>query len=171
MSDEKITTRSDRRIVSDDWRFRARVLSGYDGDTIKATLRLGMRQTCGEEVDPIEVRFYGIDTPEMNDKDPAIRAKAVRARDFMAERLKPGDPNAPYVLLYTYKSGEKALFDGRGRLLADVYYQKGVKETKVGRKVVREIEWGFLNDELVVARLAKRIKDKRAEWTSEDATE
>lgn len=171
MADEKLITRSDQRIFSDDWRFRARVLSGYDGDTIKCVLLLGVRQTCGEEKDPVEIRFYGIDTPEMNDKDPAIRAKAVRARDFMAQRLKPGDQNAPYVMLYTYKSGEKALFDGRGRLLADVYYQKGVKETKVGRKVVREIEWGFLNDELVAARLAKRIKDKRAEWTAEDASE
>lgn len=171
MADEKLTTRSDQRIISDDWRFRARVLSGYDGDTIKAVLLLGMRQTSGEQSDPIEVRLYGIDTPEMNDKDPSIRAKAVRARDFMAERLKPGDPKAPHVVLYTYKAGEKTLFDNYGRLLADVYYQKATKDTKVGRKIVREVEWGFLNDELVTARLAKRIKDKRAEWTAEDASE
>lgn len=170
MSD-RIVTKSNERIITDDWRFRARVLSGYDGDTIKVKLLLGVRQLCGDVDDPIEIRFYGIDTPEMNDKNPAIRAKAVRARDFMVERLKPGNPLAPYVLLYTYKSGEKTLFDNHGRLLADVYYQKNVKETKVGRKIVREIEWGFLNDELVAARLAKRVKDKRANWTAEDASE
>lgn len=170
MADE-IVTRSDQRIVTDDWRFRARVVSGYDGDTIKCLLLLGMRQTSGEQADPIEIRLYGIDTPELNDKDPAIRAKAIRARDFMAERLRPGSQLSPYVLLYTYKAGEKTLFDNHGRLLADVYYQKSVRETKSGRKVVREVEWGFLNDELVAARLAKRIKDKRAVWTAADADE
>jgi endonuclease YncB( thermonuclease family) len=175
MSDS-IITRSDQRVITDDWRSRATVVAGYDGDTFKAVLDLGMRSASGTSKDPIPIRFNGIDTPEMNDPSPAIRAKAVRARDFVAERLKPGDPKAPYVLLYTFKTsentdGEKTLFDGRGRLLADVYYQKAVRDKKVGRKIVREIEWGFLNDELVAARLAKRIKDKRAEWTEADASE
>lgn len=162
---------TEARILSDEWRFRARILSNHDGDTLDAVILLGCRQVFGEPSDPVKIRFYGIDTPEMNDKDPAIRAKAVRARAYVAERLKTGDSKAPHVMLYTYKAGEKTLFDNYGRLLADVYYQKGVKETKVGRKIVREVEWGFLNDELVTARLAKRIKDKRAEWTPEDASE
>lgn len=175
MASDKIITRSDQRVVTSDWRFRATVVAGYDGDTFKAVLDLGVRSAAGTTNDPIPVRFYGIDTPEMDDPSPAIRAKAVRARDFVAERIKTG-VMAPYVLLFTFAShentnGEKVLFDRNGRLLADVYYQKAVKDKKVGRKIVREIEWGFLNDELVAARLAKRIKDKRAEWTEADAAE
>jgi len=28
-------------------------------------------------------RFYGVDTPEMNDPDPAVRERAVRSKEFV----------------------------------------------------------------------------------------
>lgn len=48
----------------------------YDGDTFHAGIR-SWPSVVGER---ISVRVYGIDTPEMKDKSPRIRALAMRAK-------------------------------------------------------------------------------------------
>jgi endonuclease YncB( thermonuclease family) len=153
------------RIVSDEWRFRARVLDApYDGDTFKVVMRLGMRQTCGEEEDPVPVRLDGLDTPEVKSKNPATAKLAQKARAFVAERLVAG----PYLLLYPRKAS-KVVFDKYGRLLCTVYYQRITKE-KVGKKVVERVEWINLNEELLSAGLAKRYGGgKKDAWEDDPA--
>ncbi len=56
----------------------------YDGDTIHVNIE-GYPDLIGKN---IGIRILGIDTPEMHDKDPAIRAKAVEAK-HLAEKLIP----------------------------------------------------------------------------------
>lgn len=50
----------------------------YDGDTAFFLFDEGERGYRNPRC-----RFYGIDAPEMNDPDPAIRARAIAARDFV----------------------------------------------------------------------------------------
>ena len=61
----------------------SRVIYVYDGDTFRCDL-LNMSPIVGENVG---IRIKGIDTPEMRDKRPHIKAKAVEARDYVRERL------------------------------------------------------------------------------------
>ncbi len=56
----------------------------YDGDTIHVNIE-GYPDLIGKN---IGIRILGIDTPEMHDKDPIIRAKAVEAK-HLAEKLIP----------------------------------------------------------------------------------
>lgn len=150
------------RVVSDEWRFRARVVSAYDGDTFKVVMRLGMRQVCGEENDPIPVRLDGIDTPELTSKDPKVKAKALAAHTHIIDALQVFDPERRHILLYP-KKASKLVFDKYGRLLCDVYYQK-VTKTKVGKKTVEKIDWVHLNKELVDLGLAKPYKGGKRSW-------
>jgi len=50
----------------------------HDGDTAWLFIDKG---EYGYDNSPC--RLYGIDTPEMNDSDPAIKAKAIAARDYL----------------------------------------------------------------------------------------
>lgn len=52
----------------------------HDGDTIMGELDMGV----GHYMRPISIRLDGINAPEMNDHDPAVRAKAVESRDYLA---------------------------------------------------------------------------------------
>ncbi len=42
-------------------------------------------------VSPIQVRVAGIDTAEIHDKRPEIKAMGLLARDWVAEHLRPGE--------------------------------------------------------------------------------
>ena len=57
--------------------------SVYDGDTFRCTIA-NYPAIIGEE---ISVRVAGIDTPEMKDKRPEVKALAVKARDYVRQRL------------------------------------------------------------------------------------
>jgi hypothetical protein len=59
------------------------LVSVYDGDTFTCDID-GLHPIVGER---IGVRIRGIDTPEMRDQRPGIKAKAVRARDYLRRRL------------------------------------------------------------------------------------
>ena len=73
------------------------------------------------------IRLKGIDTPELRSKDPAMRERAVRAREFLIDALVPGRVsdkhsvrehlNENVVLVYL----NCAKNDKYGRVLADVY--------------------------------------------------
>ncbi|MHC1787894.1 thermonuclease family protein [Solidesulfovibrio sp.] len=66
----------------------AAVVSVYDGDTMTVTIP-GVHPLFGEQI-PVRVR--GIDTPEMKDPRPDIRALAVLARDMMRGWCPIGSP-------------------------------------------------------------------------------
>lgn len=58
----------------------AEVISVYDGDTLTVHI-VGWPRLVGENM---PVRIAGIDTPELRDPRPDIRALAVKARDHVA---------------------------------------------------------------------------------------
>ncbi len=62
--------------------YRAKYIANHDGDSSEIELDLGLkiyhRTNC---------RLAGIDTPELNDPDPVMKAKAIAARDRLRELL------------------------------------------------------------------------------------
>lgn len=64
----------------------------YDGDTIMGELDMGLAHYLGHQNRPYySIRLYGINAPEMNDPNAAIRAAAVESRDHLAALLPIGD--------------------------------------------------------------------------------
>jgi len=62
------------------------VTSIYDGDTFRGTIKdyppiLGYR---------ISIRIYGIDCPELKDKNPKIKSLALQAKQYTVQRLREG---------------------------------------------------------------------------------
>jgi micrococcal nuclease len=106
--------------------YRASFTSNYDGDTVRVVLDLGMdlemRAVC---------RLFGIDTPEMRDKNPAVRDLAYAARDRVAELLEGKE--------FVVESVEKP--DKYGRLLC-IFWVEGMEKS--------------VNDLLVEEGLAKK---------------
>lgn len=84
-----------------------RVVSIYDGDTIKANIYTWPR-IVGEN---IGIRIRGIDTPEIRDKRPLIKALAFEARDYLINLIE----NAKTIELRNIQRGKYF------RLVADVY--------------------------------------------------
>ena len=62
------------------------VTSVYDGDTFRVNLQ-DYPPLVGKR---ISVRVAGIDTPEMDDPNPSIQAKAQQAKQFTVEKLRGG---------------------------------------------------------------------------------
>jgi micrococcal nuclease len=82
---------------------RAKVVSVYDGDSVKVTFPFRgkmFRWTC---------RIKGVDTPEIRTKDPFAKAKGFVARDALTAKIL----NKQVVI----KCGK---FDKYGRLLVDI---------------------------------------------------
>jgi endonuclease YncB( thermonuclease family) len=57
----------------------------HDGDTLIVAV-----PSWPAVVSPIQVRVAGIDTPELHDKRPSVRALALMARDWVAAHLPAG---------------------------------------------------------------------------------
>jgi len=91
------------------YEYKAEYLSNYDGDTIKFIVDLGFSTFM-----KITVRLSGVDTPELRDSDPVMKAKAYEAKDFVRELL----INAKEIIIKT----EKDKTGKYGRYLATVYY-------------------------------------------------
>jgi micrococcal nuclease len=89
--------------------YRAQVLRILDGDTVELTIDLGYtvlwKSTC---------RFYGIDTPELHDKNPDLREIANNAKEFTKEHL----PIGSIILIHSRE------LDKYGRPLVDIYCGK-----------------------------------------------
>ena len=83
------------------------VVSVYDGDTFRCNID-GLSDIIGKN---ISVRIRGIDTPEMTDKNPYVKAKAIDARDFTRRKLLSAE-------VVELKNIDR---DKYFRILADVY--------------------------------------------------
>ncbi len=84
---------------------RARVVRVLDGDTVDATLDMGLGETLAARL-----RFLGVNTPELDAKDPAERAAAAKAKAYVQGVL---PPNADFLACI----GKR---DDFGRVLATV---------------------------------------------------
>lgn len=85
--------------------FKAHCINVVDGDTIDCELDLGFHLKSIHRF-----RLYGVNTPELHDKDLAIRAKANAAKDYTTDHVLGKD-----IMVQTYKS------DVFGRYLAKVF--------------------------------------------------
>jgi endonuclease YncB( thermonuclease family) len=64
----------------------------YDGDTIMGELDMGLAHYLGRSTTPhYSIRLYGINAPELNASDPAVRAAAEASRDHLRRLLSVGD--------------------------------------------------------------------------------
>jgi len=102
----------------------------YDGDTIFAHIK------GHEPIDkkPVGIRFFGIDTPEMDDERPAIKKKAQAARDFVEAEIK----NARKIHLYNISTKDKY-----GRLLATVFCdRKDLAKMLLEKKLAKRYDGG-----------------------------
>lgn len=97
-------------MINNLYHYKATVNRVVDGDTAELTIDLGFtvqwKSTC---------RLYGINTPELNSKDAAVKQKANDAKQYVAYHLVKGTQ----VLI---KSRE---LDKYGRPLVDIYYGEG----------------------------------------------
>lgn len=106
------------------------VVSVYDGDSLFVTIA-DWPSVAGER---IGVRLYGIDTPEMKDKNPTLRAKAVEARDFVRKLL---DKQGKDVILVNVRR------DKYFRLLADVQVKgESISKMLLEQKLAKEYYGG-----------------------------
>jgi len=64
----------------------AEITSIYDGDTFRANIA-GYPPIIGER---IGIRIAGIDSPELKDKRPDVKAKALEAKQYTVKRLREG---------------------------------------------------------------------------------
>src|SRR6218665_89677 len=88
------------------YEYQAKIVSVVDGDTVDAMIDLGFGIFSKQRL-----RLYGVDTPEINSPNPAVRQMALNAKAFVMFIIQ----NSPTLLtLKTYKD------DKYGRLLADV---------------------------------------------------
>lgn len=85
--------------------YRAQIFKIVDGDTFDAVVDLGFYVSTA-----VRFRMYGLDTAEINDRDPEKRALAMQAKLFCVEKLLNQS-----VTMQTYKT------DKYGRWLAEVF--------------------------------------------------
>jgi micrococcal nuclease len=110
------------------------VTSIYDGDTFRCNLS-GYPPIIGER---IAIRINGIDTPEMRDNRPRVKALARKAKQYTVQRLREGRQ----ITLRNMQRGKYF------RIVADVY-----------------IDGSNLGRELIDRGLAKPYDGgKKAEW-------
>lgn len=93
-----------------------KVISVYDGDTFRANIA-GLPPIIGENM---PIRLGSVDTPEIRDKDPKKKQKAIIARNFVRNLLY----NAKSITLKNLRRGKYF------RMIADVDFvtSNGVKK-------------------------------------------
>lgn len=107
----------------------AEVTSIYDGDTFRCNLK-GMPPIIGER---IAVRIVGIDTPEMTDKRPKIKALALSAKQHTVQRLR----DAKHISLRNMQR------DKYFRVLAEVWVDgENLGEELIAKGLAREYDGG-----------------------------
>lgn len=110
------------------------VTSIYDGDTFRCNIS-GYPPIIGER---IAVRINGIDTPELRDNHPRVKALARKSKQYTVQRLREGR----HIVLRNMQRGKYF------RIVADVY-----------------VDGGNLGQELIVRGLAKPYDGgKKTEW-------
>lgn len=102
-------------------RFPARVLSVYDGDTIRAQIELGLGVVLSNE----QLRLHGIDAPEVRGDE---RAEGLVVRDWLHGQVQGAD-----VTLATHGR------DKFGRILVTVYLgSRNINEEMLAAGLVGE---------------------------------
>ena len=100
--------------------YRAQCLNVVDGDTADFLVDLGFHQYM-----KARFRFSRINTPELSSTDPAVRAKAMEARNFVFSAILR-DPNTKSFdekISWTCRLVAEKDPDNYGRWLAEVFYQ------------------------------------------------
>ena len=119
-------------------RYRARCTRVVDGDTLDVTVDLGFHLSA-----TMRLRLWGIDTAEMNDKDPAMRKQAQDAKSFTTTVVQSPTGSTEWpIKIETLKDT-----DSFGRWLAKVWYLDSSKGFEV-----------LLNDELIIMGLAEAYR-------------
>jgi len=102
--------------------YNAEVTSIYDGDTLRATVDLGMSLS-----QRVSCRLYGIDTPEINSKVASEKRLAYEARDRLRELVL-----GKSVLLESMCKPDKygrllvRIWDGEGVCVNDLLIKEGL---------------------------------------------
>lgn len=89
------------------YEYKCRITNVVDGDTVDAEIDLGFNLKS-----VFRIRLLGVDTHELNDKDPVNRGRAVLAKDFVRA-------NSIKVVRIKTKMDKK---DGFGRVLGTLFY-------------------------------------------------
>jgi endonuclease YncB( thermonuclease family) len=105
----------------------AEVTSIYDGDTFRCNIE-GVHPLIGNR---IAVRVNGVDTPEMNDKRPEVKALALKAKQFTVNKLRTGK----VIELRNVQRGKYF------RIVADVYcdgesLKEGLIKAGLGKNIM-----------------------------------
>lgn len=119
------------------YEYMAKVLSVYDGDTIRVDIDLGF----GVQMKNQSIRLLGIDTPEVRGDE---RPDGLVARDFVREMILD-----KIIMLRTFKD-KKGKY---GRWLAEVYYRK--EDVVVAADQLDSLT--CMNDELLSLGLAEEM--------------
>lgn len=103
----------------------------HDGDTLTVVV-----PSWPAIVSPVQVRVAGIDTPELHDKHPLIRALACTARNWVAAHLPPG---AAVTLRHVRRGkyfrlvADVDFLDGKARDLATELLRRGLAKPYDGQ--------------------------------------
>lgn len=88
----------------------AQVVKVVDGDTVDLVVSVGFRWKSTQRF-----RLLGVDTPELNDRDPELRRRAQDAKAFVAAWLDDAATDGLELRAATYKG------DAFGRWVVEVY--------------------------------------------------
>ena len=92
------------------YQYEARIVSVYDGDTVRADVDLGFNTWRRNE----RFRLFGIDTPELWGVSDEVKARGIAARDALRDRILDKD-----VLICTIKDRTGKY----GRYLARIFVE------------------------------------------------
>lgn len=121
-------------MIEPNYVMKATVSRVVDGDTVVMDVSPAFRFLVQE----YKFRLHGINTPELHDKDPTVRALANKAKDYVKAAIEGKN-----IFVQTFKTPRTSvdMIDSFGRYLAKIYYDKN------GTQIC-------LNDELVDLGLA-----------------
>jgi len=110
--------------------YRCRCLNVVDGDTVDLCVDIGFHISFVGRF-----RLLGINTSELHSKDALERALAVKAKDKVAELLKPSTTSTGWPLMVRTKKDT----DSFGRWLADVsYFMPDGQKIDLGPQLILE---------------------------------
>ena len=107
--------------------YKATITAVYDGDTVTADVDLGFYMIQRN----VKSRLYGIDTPELRDKNPKLKLAAQNSRDELKKQVLNQE-----VTLKSYGKGKY------GRWLCEIF----VGDTNINQWL---IEKGFAKPYLI----------------------
>lgn len=127
------------------YQYAVEVVQVVDGDTIDVIIDLGFSISFGNRKVPQRLRIADINTPELNDPDADVRARALSAKSTLQGYVFNPDGTTRKAVVITRKTRVGKEYQTFGRWVADVYV-----ETSGG-------VWENVADLLVTAGLAERV--------------